>query len=90
MQVNSYPLNMLTVPQKVMLPLGAKAMSVKAINGQLTLYALVGPSARDEERTFCLVVTGQALPPGAIKTYLGTCAMPQAGFYDLAVHAFEL
>lgn len=89
MQVNSYPLQHTSLPQKVSLPLGAKPVSVAVHNGQLTLFALVGPSAREEERTICLAFTGQPLPPGAIKAFLGTVEWPVMA-QQLAVHAFEL
>jgi hypothetical protein len=71
---------------KVIMPKGAKVLSVQNQGDEITLWALVDPDeAFAESRFFAIVGTGQNFPYAANMQFIGTV---QVGSY--VFHVFEV
>ena len=83
MEIWKYPFE-ITDLFDLLLPLGARVLSVGMQGEQPCLWAMVEPSNTPEARSFAVVGTGHPLPSGTA-TYLDTFQQP-----PFVWHLFEL
>lgn len=77
---------LLTFSNEIIVPVGARVLSVQAQNGLPTLWVLVDlTEARRETWRVDLFGTGHPVPSPGIGEYLGTVQMPSA----LVWHVFK-
>lgn len=67
------------------MPKGACILTVQAQNNHGCLWAMLNPEAEPEERRFCVVGTGDPMPPGV--QYVGTYQQEEGMF---VWHVFEV
>ncbi len=70
--------------QHLLLPTGAKVLTVTTQYGEPVMYALVDPNAPTEERTFRCIPTGKEFDPAGL-TYIDTFTVEG----NLVFHCFE-
>jgi hypothetical protein len=77
---------MITDTQKVLMPKGAKILTVQIQHGVPCLWALVNQPAPDVEREFRVIGTGHPIPDAEALEYIGTIQVHEGG---LVFHVFE-
>ena len=87
MRVYKYPLEIQDVVRVVM-PKGAKVLTVQVQHGRPCLWAAVDPSQMDlEERLFRIAGTGHAIVDEIVNDYIDTFQMLGG---QLVFHVFEI
>jgi len=76
--IYKYPLEFLG-RQDVALPVGAEFLSVQMQRDSICMWFIVDPEDPKETRTFFIVGTGHAMPPGNF-LFLGTVQMEDGRF----------
>lgn len=83
-------LQLIGLPQTVLIPTGAVILSVREQHEEVAIWHTCDPDAPKEERTFGLVPTGGVVPGSESGTwewkYLGTCSFDGG---NLILHVFE-
>lgn len=83
-----YALKIITTPQQVIMPKGAKLILVASQTSTVVLWAQVESTAATETRTYTLVPTGGAVPTGT--THVGSTIVGNPSYtYDQVFHVYE-
>ena len=77
-----------TKVSQIMMPVGAKVLSVMEQNNEPVLWALVDPEKTLETRGFRLVMTGEEFDDENTGNYIGTFTVFRSTLL-LVVHVFE-
>lgn len=86
-KVFKFPLKIEEDEQDIMMPAGAKVLTVQVQSGVPCLWAECNPDAECVSRTFLIRGTGHPIDDGIEKEYIGTIQLHGG---SLVLHVFEI